>query len=135
MPGKSNVVLFFTTLCDSCPRVLRASIGGIPFILYISTNCFTQTVVEVLFTNGKSTLQEIHRAARLPERTVSEALTVLIQHNFVRFATLDEGPIARAYYECFFEDVYPLLRYGLEVQMVGKHTGSAEVSMFYYYFS
>ena len=56
---------------------------------------------------------------------------MLIQHNLVRFATLDEGPIARAYYECFVEDVYPLLRYGLEVQMVGKYTGSAEVSIFY----
>ena len=86
-----------------------------------------QTVVEVLFTSGRSTLQEIRRAAKLPENTVSEALIVLIQHSLVRFATVDEGAVERTCYECFFEDVYPLLRYGSEVQMVGKHTGSAEV--------
>ena len=74
------------------------------------------------------TLSEIGRQSALPRSVVSEALTVLIQHQLARWATVDEGTATeRIYYECFFEDIYPLIRYGREIQLAEKHTGLQEV--------
>lgn len=84
-------------------------------------------MVDVLLSNGRLPLQGICRSVRLPEKTVSEALTVLIQHGLIRWAAVEEGPIERTFYECFFEDVYPLIRYGKAIQMTEKITGSTEV--------
>ena len=73
-------------------------------------------------------LVEIGRQSGLPRSTLSEALTVLIQHQLARWATVDEGTATeRVYYECFFEDIYPLIRYGREIQLAEKHTGLPEV--------
>ena len=72
-------------------------------------------------------MREITRQARLSEKVVSETLTALIQHGFVRWVTVEEGPIERTYYESFFEDIYTLVRYGIEINLVEKHTGSPEV--------
>ncbi len=74
------------------------------------------------------TLVEIGRQSGLPRTTLSEALTVLIQHQLARWAVVDEGTAAeRVYYECFFDDIYPLIRYGQEIQLAEKHTGLPEV--------
>lgn len=73
-------------------------------------------------------MRTIARQSNLPLRVVSEVLTVLIQHGLVRWATVEDGSGERTYYECFFEDVYPLIRLGKEVQLTEKHAGS-EVSL------
>ena len=52
---------------------------------------------------------------------------MLIQHGIVRWATVEEGPVERTSYECLFDDVYPLIRYGKEIQLAEKYTGSTEV--------
>lgn len=88
-----------------------------------------QTVVGVLLKNGKLPLQAISRQAHLPERVVSESITVLIQHGLVRWANVEDGPTERTYYQCFFEDIYPLVRYGKEIHLTEKHTGLPEVSI------
>jgi hypothetical protein len=76
------------------------------------------------------TLSEIGRQSGLSRSALSEALTVLIQHQLARWAAVDEGTAAeRIYYECFFEDIYPLIRYGREIQLAEKHTGLQEVSL------
>jgi len=85
-------------------------------------------VVDVLFRNGRLSFHGITHQARLSEKVVSETLTVLIQHGFVRWVTVEEGPVERTYYETFFEDIYPLVRYGIEIQLVEEHTGLPEVS-------
>jgi hypothetical protein len=84
--------------------------------------------VAVLFKNGRLPLQALSRQAHLPERMVLESVTVLIQHGLVRWANIEDGPVERTYYECFFEDIYPLVRYGKEIHLTEKHTGLAEVS-------
>lgn len=81
-------------------------------------------MVDVLFKNGRLPLPGITRQARLSEKVVSETLTALVQHGFVRWVTVEEGPVERTYYESFFEDIYPLVRYGIEIHLVEKHTGS-----------
>ena len=68
-------------------------------------------------------LNGISRQARLPEKNVSEALTVLIQHGLVRWVTLEDGTVERTFYECLFDDIYPLIRYGKEIQLTEKHNG------------
>ena len=84
-------------------------------------------MVDVLFRNGRLPLHGIARQARLSEKVVSETLTALIQHGFVRWVTVEEGPVERTYYESFFEDIYPLIRCGIEIHLVERHTGSPEV--------
>lgn len=83
--------------------------------------------MEVLFRYGKLPLRGIIRESKLSEKVVSEALVVLIMHALVRFVTVEEGSVERTYYECLFEDVYPILRYGKEIQLTEKCAGSAEV--------
>ena len=85
--------------------------------------------MDVLLKNGRTSLRGIARQARLSERVLSESLTVLVQHGLVRWATIEEGLVERTYYECFFEDIYPLIRYGKEIQLTEKHTGSTEVTI------
>jgi hypothetical protein len=85
-------------------------------------------VVDALLLYGRLSLQGTCRQTRLPERIVAESLTVLIQHGLVRWATVEDGPNEKTFYECFFEDVYPLLRYGKEIQLAEKYTGLVEVN-------
>jgi len=73
--------------------------------------------------NGRAPLRDICRSARLPERVVSESLTVLIQNALVRWVTVEDGPIEGTFYECFFEDVYPLTRYGWEITLTERYIG------------
>ena len=84
-------------------------------------------MVRTLLANGRSSLPTISRQAHLSEKVVSEALTVLIQHGLLRWATVEDGPVEKTFYECFFEDVYPLVRYGKEIYLAEKHVGSPEV--------
>jgi len=77
---------------------------------------------------GRSQLREICRSARLTEKVVSESLTVLVQNALVRWATVEDGPIDGTFYECFFEDVYPLLRYGKEISLTERHIGPEVLS-------
>jgi DNA-binding transcriptional regulator GbsR (MarR family) len=75
------------------------------------------------------TLSELARHTGLSRTALSESLTVLIQHQLARWATVDEGTVSeRIYYECFFEDIYPLIRYGKEIQLAEKYTGLQEIS-------
>jgi hypothetical protein len=83
-------------------------------------------VVDVLFRQGRSSLSEIRRQTRLPERVLLEALTVLVQHSLVRWAAVEDGIAETVFYECFFDDIYPLVRYGKEIQLTEKHTGQTE---------
>jgi RNA polymerase III subunit RPC82 helix-turn-helix domain len=85
-------------------------------------------VTEVLLREGRLTVEGIRRQTHLSDKIVIEVLTSLIQHGLVRWATVDEGNMSRTIYECFFEEVYPLLRYGKEIQLVEKHAG-AEVAI------
>ena len=73
--------------------------------------------------NGRASLRDICRSARLPEKIVSESLTVLIQNGLVRWVTVEDGPIDGTFYECFFEDIYPLIRYGLEISLTERYIG------------
>jgi len=73
--------------------------------------------------NGRAPLRDICRSARLPERVVSESLTVLIQNALVRWVTVEDGPIEGTFYESFFEDVYPLVRYGREITLTERYIG------------
>ena len=72
---------------------------------------------------GRSQLRDVCRSARLPEKVVSESLTVLIQNGLLRWVTVEDGPIDGTFYECFFEDVYPLIRYGKEISLTERHIG------------
>jgi hypothetical protein len=80
-------------------------------------------VVEVLFRQGRLPLSRIFRHARLPEKSVSEALIVLVKHGLIRWLQVEEGPLEITFYECLFEDIYPLIRFGKEIQMAEKHNG------------
>jgi len=73
--------------------------------------------------NGRAQLRDICRSARLPEKVVSESLTVLVQNGLVRWVTVEDGPIDGTFYECFFEDVYPLVRYGMEISLTERYIG------------
>ena len=86
-----------------------------------------QTLVDVLLRNGRLSLKAISRLARLSDQVVSEALTVLTLHNLVRWVTVEEGTGEQTLYECFFEDVYPLVRAGTEIELAEKNAGSPEV--------
>jgi RNA polymerase III subunit RPC82 helix-turn-helix domain len=107
--------------------LVREFFGPTTAVVTISAILIFQSVVDVLLRNGRLPLQGICRSARLPEKIVSEALTVLIQHGLIRWASVEEGPAERTFYECFFEDVYPLVRYGKAIQLTEKITGSMEV--------
>ena len=81
----------------------------------------------MLLRNGRLSLKAVSRLARLSDKVVSEALTVLMLHNLVRWVTVEEGTDERTLYECFFEDIYPLIRAGTEIELAEKNAGSAEV--------
>jgi hypothetical protein len=80
-------------------------------------------VAEVLLHRGRLDLRSIARLTNLSVKITSEALTALIQHGIVRWATVEEGSGDKTFYECFFEDVYPLIRFGKQVQLTEKHAG------------
>jgi RNA polymerase III subunit RPC82 helix-turn-helix domain len=82
-----------------------------------------QSATEVLLRRGRLDLKTIAQQAKLSLRITSEALTVLIQHGIVRWATVEDGSGEKTFYECIFEDVYPLIRLGKEVQLAEKHAG------------
>jgi hypothetical protein len=75
-------------------------------------------------------LNTISRQTRIPEKTVSEALIVLIQHGFVRWVTPEDELVERTLYECSFEDIYPLIRYGKEIQLAEKNAGPEVIPCF-----
>jgi len=87
--------------------------------------------VDVLFKQGRLSLNAISRQARIPEKTVSETLIVLIQHGFVRWVTPEDELVERTLYECSFEDIYPLIRYGKEIQLAEKHAGPEVIPYFH----
>jgi hypothetical protein len=76
-------------------------------------------------------LNAISRQARIPEKTVSETLIVLVQHGFVRWVTPEDELVERTLYECSFEDIYPLIRYGKEIQLAEKHAGPEVIPYFH----
>jgi hypothetical protein len=86
-----------------------------------------QALIDVLLRNGRLPLKTISRMARLSDRVVSETLTVLLLHNLVRWVTVEDSTGERTLYECFFEDVYPLVRAGTEIELTEKNAGSPEV--------
>ena len=87
--------------------------------------------MDVLFKQGRLSLKDISRQARIPEKAVSEALIVLVQHGFVRWVSPEDELVERTLYECSFEDIYPLIRYGKEIQLAEKHAGPEVILYFY----
>ena len=77
----------------------------------------------ILLKEGRQDLRSLARLANHSVRVTSESLAVLIQHGLVRWATIEDDPGEKTFYECFFEDIYPLIRFGREVQITEKYAG------------
>jgi RNA polymerase III subunit RPC82 helix-turn-helix domain len=92
-----------------------------------AANGLLQSLADVLLRNGRLPLKAISRLAKLSENLVAETLTVLMLHDLVRWVTVDEGTQEQTVYECLFEDVYPLVRAGTEIELAERHAGSPEV--------
>jgi RNA polymerase III subunit RPC82 helix-turn-helix domain len=86
-----------------------------------------QSLVDVLLRNGRLPLKGISRLAKLSDKVVAETLTALMLHDLVRWVTVEEGTGEQTLYECLFEDIYPLVRAGTEIELAEKHAGSPEV--------
>jgi len=118
----SNVETCGTVGNYPCKGILRSCLSCIlPLEDVVKSNI--QSATEVLLRRGRLDLKTIAQQAKLSLRITSEALTVLIQHGIVRWATVEDGSGEKTFYECIFEDVYPLIRFGKEVQLAEKHAG------------
>jgi len=118
---KNNVKIFSRLGNNPRKGVLRSCPRRIFPWRTITAN--RQSVIEILLKRGRLDLRSIARQTNLSLRITSEALTALIQHGIVRWATVEDGSGEKTFYECFFDDVYHLIRFGKHVQLTEKNAG------------